>query len=68
MFAVIKLNQMANNNKEFQYQNLVFDKFLETLFPLNIKGDKDDEDDEDNKNNTQPIHKESEEEETPLFI
>lgn len=57
---------MARN--EIKYQDKVFDKFLETLFPLSVNVDKDDEEDEDNNNKTQPIHKESDEEETPLFI
>lgn len=57
---------MARN--EIKYQEKVFDKFLETLFPLCLNVDKDDEEDGDNKDKTPPIHKESDEEETPLFI
>ena len=36
-FVTIKLNQMAKLNNLFNYQDKVFDKFLNSLFPITDK-------------------------------
>ena len=55
-------------NRLLQYQDKVFDKFLDSLFPLSC-GDKDeDKKNKDSESDSKPIQSEDSDEETPLFI
>lgn len=57
---------MAHFNNEFEYQNKVFDRFLNSLFP--IEKDKEEDKDEKPKPELPPIPWGKNDEEPPLFI
>ena len=66
-FVTIKLNQMAKLNNLFNYQDKVFDKFLNSLFPITDK-EEDKEEKPKPKPELPPIPWGKNDEEPPLFI
>ena len=59
---------MAKLNNEFKYQDKVFDKFLNSLFPIDKEEDKEDKPKPKPKPELPPIPWGKNDEEPPLFI